>query len=71
MMLTMLDTGVRVSELVGMRRDDIDLKFAVIKVRGKGEKERIVPISAPTKREIAKYLSKGFTRMYGVMGITS
>jgi len=58
MMLTMLDTGVRVSELVGMRREDIDLKLAVIKVRGKGDKERIVPISPPTKREIAKYLSK-------------
>ena len=57
MMLTMLDTGVRVSELVSMRREDIDLKFSVIRVRGKGDKERIVPISAPTKKEIARYLS--------------
>jgi len=58
MMLTMLDTGVRVSELINMQREDIDFKFSVIKVIGKGGKERIVPISVPTKREIAKYLSK-------------
>ena len=58
MMLIMLDTGVRVSELVDMRRENIDLKYSVIKVRGKRDKERIVPISAPTKREIVKYLSK-------------
>lgn len=37
-------TGVRVSELVGLNWSDIDFQLEIIKVTGKGSKERIVPI---------------------------
>ena len=42
--LTLLDTGLRVSELAGATLDDMGLEEGLIKVTGKGNKERIVPI---------------------------
>jgi integrase/recombinase XerC len=36
--------GLRVSELVGLDWDDIDVRLGVVRVRGKGNKERVVPI---------------------------
>lgn len=41
----MYGTGVRVSELVGLNKEDIDLSCGSIRVRGKGKKERIVPLA--------------------------
>jgi len=43
-MLTLLDTGVRVSELCGLRFDDVDLGNGYLRVMGKGQKERYVPV---------------------------
>jgi len=40
MVLLLLDTGVRISELCGIRRDDIDLEAGTIRIIGKGDKER-------------------------------
>ena len=48
--------GVRVSELVGLNVDDCNLDIQVIKVRGKGNKERMVPFGAYAKDAILKYL---------------
>ncbi len=56
--LTLLDTGIRVSELTDLRLDDINLAQRCLKVRGKGNKERIVPIGISVQRAIAKYLNK-------------
>jgi len=42
--LTLLDTALRVSELTGITMDDLRLEEGLIKVTGKGNKERIVPI---------------------------
>ncbi|MBF0386802.1 MAG: tyrosine recombinase XerC [Candidatus Omnitrophica bacterium] len=53
---TMYSTGIRVSELVGLSQDDIDLVGNMIKVFGKGKKERIVPIGQPAVTAIAAYL---------------
>lgn len=50
-------SGIRVSELCGLNMDDLDLKEGLIKVRGKGNKERIVPIGQKTKEALKKYLA--------------
>ena len=52
---TLYSTGIRVSELVGLDLDDIDFISAVIKVFGKGSKERIVPIGEPALAALRKY----------------
>ena len=51
-------TGLRVSELVSLRRELIsrDLQFLI--VRGKGNKERMVPLSDPAREAVAAYLCK-------------
>lgn len=38
-------TGMRLSELVGLRSSDIDLKSRLVKVRGKRDKERLIPLT--------------------------
>jgi integrase/recombinase XerC len=43
-METLYSCGIRVSELTGMNEEDIDVNLGIIKVLGKGGKERIVPI---------------------------
>lgn len=49
-------TGMRVSELVGLRLQDVDLLGGVAKAAGKGKKERLVPIGAPAVRAIHRYV---------------
>lgn len=49
-------TGIRVSELVGLNMDHIDQIGGVIKVYGKGKKERIVPIGERALQAIRDYL---------------
>jgi integrase/recombinase XerC len=48
-------TGVRVSELVGLNWGDIDFRLGIIRVTGKGSKERIVPIG-----EVALEVLRGY-----------
>lgn len=57
LLLTLFDTGVRVSELCGMRRDQIDSGTRTISVIGKGDKERLVRISVYTIEAIETYLN--------------
>ena len=49
-------SGLRVSELVGLDVDQIDFDGEVIKVLGKGKKERIVPIGTKAKDALKKYV---------------
>jgi site-specific recombinase XerD len=51
-----LDTGLRISEAVNIRVSDLDLKEGVVRVRGKGNKERIVILSDRVIAAIEKYL---------------
>ncbi len=51
-------TGIRLSELVGINRDDVDLEHGELKVRGKGDRERIIPLLDVVCKEIAAYAEK-------------
>lgn len=53
----MLDTAVRVGEAVTTGLEDLDLKEQYVKVRGKGRRERYVPISAKTSRSLHRYIN--------------
>jgi integrase/recombinase XerD len=56
-LLEMLYAGaVRVSELCGLKLDDLKLDLGYMLVRGKGDKERIVPLGAASLEAISKYL---------------
>ncbi|MFH1406670.1 MAG: tyrosine recombinase XerC [Candidatus Omnitrophota bacterium] len=55
---TFYSTGVRISELVGMDTDNVDFIGGVVKVYGKGKKERLVPIGEKAIRAIRIYLQK-------------
>ena len=57
-METLYSTGIRVSELAGMNVDDVDFFNEVVKVRGKGKKERLVPIGNHAMDAIRLYLDK-------------
>ncbi|MEP6887711.1 MAG: tyrosine recombinase XerC [Nitrospirales bacterium] len=52
---TLYSTGTRVSELVGMNWDDINLCDGIVRVRGKGRKERLIPIGAVALDAIKEY----------------
>lgn len=53
---TLYSSGIRVSELVGLNREHVDLLSGLIKVHGKGKKERIVPIGSCAANAIKDYL---------------
>jgi len=48
-------TGIRLSELAGLNEQDIDLVSDQLKVRGKGKKERIVPVGRHAGRALRRY----------------
>lgn len=51
--------GLRVSELVGVKRQEVNLEAGFVRVMGKGAKERIVPIGQHARKEIQAYLASG------------
>jgi integrase/recombinase XerC len=53
---TLYSTGIRASELIGMNREDMDHRGSLIRIRGKGRKERIVPIGSKAREAIDAYL---------------
>jgi len=55
---TFYSTGIRISELAGLGRDDIDFIGGIVKVMGKGKKERIVPIGDKAISAVRDYLNK-------------
>jgi len=52
---TIYSCGLRISELVGLRVADIDWNEQIIRVRGKGRKERLLPISKTALQAIEQY----------------
>lgn len=54
---TLYSTGVRVSELVDLNRNDLDAVEQTLRVRGKGKRERIVPLGSHALAAIRHYLT--------------
>jgi integrase/recombinase XerD len=54
----LLDTGLRISEALGLTRDDLDLENLIVRVRGKGNKHRLVPMSLELRKILWKYISR-------------
>ncbi|MBE1464742.1 tyrosine recombinase XerC [Kibdelosporangium phytohabitans] len=52
-------TGIRVSELCGLDVGDVDMDLRVVRVIGKGDKERTVPFGAPAQRAVQDWLAEG------------
>ena len=51
--------GLRVSEIVNVKEEDLKLEFGYVLVRGKGDKERIVPIGSAAQKQISLYRDEG------------
>lgn len=56
LILLYADTGARLSEIVGAEVGDLDLRGRVLKIMGKGRRERVVPFGARTARAMDRYL---------------
>ncbi|MET6757607.1 site-specific tyrosine recombinase XerD [Pseudoalteromonas sp. NCIMB_1079] len=56
-------TGLRVSELVGLRMEQINLRQAVVFVKGKGNKERLVPLGEEAMYWLEQFLNGGRAQM--------
>ncbi len=53
---TLYSTGIRVSELVALNMEDVDFLGEVVRIRGKGKKERISPIGSSALQVIQHYM---------------
>lgn len=58
-------TGIRVGELTGLDVDDVDLSRGVVRVLGKGRKERTVPFGAPAREALEVWLRTGRPALVG------
>jgi integrase/recombinase XerD len=70
MLEVLYSTGLRVSELIGLRVTDLDAKVGCIRCIGKGDKERIVPIGRKALSIVAKYLQNARPKLLG-KGVSS
>ncbi len=59
MLEVLYSSGIRVSELTGLKTGDVDLEAGTIKVLGKGGKERIAYLGDFAKDSLRKYIDKG------------
>jgi integrase/recombinase XerC len=56
MLETLYSAGLRVSELVGMNDEDIDRAAEILRIRGKGRKERLAPIGSYARKAIDRWI---------------
>ena len=70
-MLMLLDTGIRLSEALGLRVHDIDIDGCTLKVLGKGNKERYVGFSPVLERHLRRYLVRRAVALQGIGQIES
>ena len=58
-------SGLRVSELVGLKLDEVSLRQGVVRVMGKGSKERLVPLGEQALDWLEQYLAQGRPLLLG------
>ena len=59
-------TGARISEAVGLDLDDLDLTDSTVLLRGKGGKQRLVPVGSYAREAVDAYLVRGRAELSGV-----
>ncbi|HUQ94728.1 MAG TPA: site-specific tyrosine recombinase XerD [Bryobacteraceae bacterium] len=59
MLALLYASGLRVSELCGLRMQDVNLDMGLVRVTGKGNKERLVPMGEEARQAISQYLENG------------
>jgi integrase/recombinase XerD len=57
--------GLRASEAIGLELGDVDLDTGILRARGKGSKERLVPIGSTASRAVVAYLGRGRPKLAG------
>jgi integrase/recombinase XerC len=55
---TLYSAGLRVSELVGLNDGDVDFAAGIVRIRGKGKRERLAPIGSYAARALKRWLEK-------------
>jgi integrase len=63
--VTALDTGLRLQELLNLSRQDVDLDNLILRVKGKGNKQRLVPMSIELRKVL--FAIWGSTTMRGCL----
>jgi integrase/recombinase XerD len=63
---TMYACGLRASELIGLELSELDLDGGVLRARGKGSKERLVPIGSKAISSLRTYLERGRPKLVGL-----
>ena len=58
--------GLRASEAITLELSELDLEAAILRARGKGNKERLVPIGSKAVTTLRAYLAQGRPRMVGL-----
>ena len=51
--------GLRVSEIINLKLNQVDLEVGFVKCTGKGQKERVIPLGSKAKQAIKEYLNNG------------
>ena len=65
MLETLYATGLRVSELVGLRLMQVSLDMGVVRVTGKGSKERLVPLGEEASEWVQRYFKEARPQLAG------
>lgn len=63
---TMYACGLRASEAIALELSDLDLEVGILRARGKGSKERLVPIGRKAIETLGVYLERGRPRLVGI-----
>ncbi len=68
-LLLFYNTGMRLSELINLKESQLDPSHSQIKVLGKGNKERIIPVPAWLMEDIQRYISEKPMRKEGIITV--